>query len=62
MDSHSGSLSALTDAEIKQAITQGIRKDGTHLKGPMGFAMYAKMTPGDLDAIIAYLRTVPPKG
>jgi mono/diheme cytochrome c family protein len=55
-------IGALTDAEIKQAITQGIRKDGTHLKGPMGFAMYAKMTPGDLDAIIAYLRTVPPKG
>jgi mono/diheme cytochrome c family protein len=54
-------IGALTDAEIKQAITQGIRKDGTPLKGPMGFAMYAKMTASDLSAIVAYLRTVPPK-
>ena len=46
-----------TDAEIKTAITQGKRKDGTPLKGPMGFQYYAKMTDADLDAVIAYLRT-----
>jgi len=50
-----------TDAEIKTAITQGKRKDGTPLKGPMGYAYYAKMTDADLDAVVAYLRTVPPK-
>ena len=50
-----------TDAEIKTAITQGKRKDGTPLKGPMGYPYYAKMTDADLDAVIAYLRTVPPK-
>jgi mono/diheme cytochrome c family protein len=50
-----------TDAEIKRAITQGIRKDGTKLTGPMGFEYYAKMTDADLDAVIAWLRTVPPK-
>jgi hypothetical protein len=49
------------DAEIKTAITQGRRKDGTRLKGPMGYQYYAKMTGADLDALIAYLRTVPPK-
>jgi mono/diheme cytochrome c family protein len=49
-----------TDAEIKTAITQGKRKDGTPLKGPMGYQYYAKMTDADLDAVIAYLRTVPP--
>jgi mono/diheme cytochrome c family protein len=48
-----------TDAEIKNAITKGISKDGSHLKPPMGFPMYAKMTNDDLDAIVAYLRTVP---
>src|SRR5215469_16902951 len=48
-----------TDDEIKRAITQGIRKDGTKLRPPMGFQFYAKMTPDDLDAIVAYLRTVP---
>jgi mono/diheme cytochrome c family protein len=50
-----------TDAEIKTAITQGKRKDSTPLKGPMGYQYYAKMTDADLDAVIAYLRTVPPK-
>ena len=50
-----------TDAEIKTAITLGKRKDGTPLKGPMGYPYYAKMTDADLDAVIAYLRTVPAK-
>ena len=50
-----------TDAEIKAAITQGKRKDGSPLKGPMGYQYYAKMTDADLDAVIAYVRTLPPK-
>ena len=50
-----------TDAEIKAAITQGKRKDGTALNGPMGYEYYAKMTDADLDAVIAYVRTLPPK-
>ena len=50
-----------TDAEIKRAMTQGIDKDGNKLTGPMGFAYYARMTDADLDAVIAWLRTVPAK-
>jgi mono/diheme cytochrome c family protein len=50
-----------TDAEIKTAITQGKRKDGSPLKPPMGYPLYAKMTDADLDDVVAYLRTVPPK-
>ena len=50
-----------TDAEIKRAITQGIEKDGSHLKPPMGFHYYASVIPEDLDAVVAYLRTVPAK-
>ena len=50
-----------TDADIKRAITQGIAKDGSHLKPPMGFSYYVKMTDGDIADIIAYLRTVPAK-
>jgi hypothetical protein len=42
-------------------ITQGVRKDGTKLKPPMAFPLYATMTDQDLSAIVAYLRTVPPK-
>jgi mono/diheme cytochrome c family protein len=54
-------IGAWTDAEIKRAITQGVSKVGSKLKPPMGFEYYAKMTDADLDAVIAYLRTVPPK-
>ena len=50
-----------SDADIKRAITQGVRKDGSRLKPPMGYPYYTKMTDGDLDAIVAYLRTVPPQ-
>jgi mono/diheme cytochrome c family protein len=52
-------LGAWTDDEIKRAITQGIHKDGTKLKPPMGYPYYARMTPDDLNAVVAYLRTVP---
>jgi mono/diheme cytochrome c family protein len=55
-------IGAWSEAEIKAAITRGVRKDGTTLKPPMGFELYATMTDIDISAIIAYLRTVPPKG
>jgi mono/diheme cytochrome c family protein len=54
-------LGAWTDVEIKRAITQGTRKDGSKLNPPMGFAAYAKMTDKDLTALVAYLRTLPAK-
>jgi mono/diheme cytochrome c family protein len=50
-----------SDDEIKRAITKGVRKDGSPLKPPMGFAFYANLTDADLDALVAYLRTVPAK-
>jgi mono/diheme cytochrome c family protein len=31
----------------------------TPLKGPMGYQYYAKMTDADLDAVIAFVRTLP---
>jgi mono/diheme cytochrome c family protein len=54
-------LGAWSDAEIKRAIAEGISRDGSHLKPPMGFPFYAKVAPDDMDAIVAYLRTVPAK-
>ena len=54
-------IGSWTDDQIKTAITKGISKDGSHLKPPMGFHYYSTLTPGDLDAIVAYLRTVPAK-
>jgi mono/diheme cytochrome c family protein len=50
-----------TDAEIKRAITQGVSKDGSKLKPPMGYVYYGHMTDPDLDAMVAWLRTVPAK-
>ena len=54
-------LGAWSDAEIKTAIVGGKSKDGSPLKPPMGYHYYSKMTGDDLDAVIAYLRTVPAK-
>ena len=54
-------IGAWTDAEIKRAITTGVDKDGSQLKPPMGYHYYATMTADDLDAVVAYLRTVPAK-
>ncbi|MBA5778334.1 c-type cytochrome [Stappia sp. F7233] len=54
-------IGSWSDDEIKAAITTGVRKDGTHLMPPMAFGYYANITGGDLDAIVAYLRTLPPQ-
>jgi mono/diheme cytochrome c family protein len=54
-------IGAWSDADIKRAITQGLRRDGSRLKPPMGYDWYARMSDEDLTAIVAYLRTVPPK-
>jgi len=56
---HESGLKGWSDAEIARAIQEGVRKDGSPLKPPMGFPLYAKMTEGDLNAVVAYLRTVP---
>jgi len=50
-----------TNEEIKRAITQGISRDGSKLKPPMGYHYYSTVSTDDLDAIVAYLRTVPAK-
>jgi mono/diheme cytochrome c family protein len=54
-----------TDAEIKRALLEGVRPDHGRLPGvplaavmPVGF--YKALLPDDLDAIVAYLRTVKP--
>ncbi len=54
-------IGAWTDAQIKRAIAKGIDLHGKHLLPPMGFSYYATVRPADLDAVVAYLRTVPAK-
>jgi hypothetical protein len=50
-----------SDDEIKRAITKGILRDGTRLLPfPMDYAALSTLKPEDLDAVVKYLRTVPP--
>lgn len=49
-----------TDADIKRAMTQGISKDGRQLIPQMPYLFFKNLTPEDVDAIIAYIRTLPP--
>ena len=53
-------LKNFSDAEIAAMITTGVRPDGSKMLPPMPYAWLAKMTPDDLAATIAYLRTLPP--
>jgi mono/diheme cytochrome c family protein len=54
-------LRGKSDAEIKDTIRTGMLADGSKLQPPMGFAYYAHLTDEDLDAIVAYLRSLPPR-
>jgi mono/diheme cytochrome c family protein len=54
-------LGSWSDDDIKRVITQGILKDGTRLLPyPMDWSSFAAMSAEDLNAIVAYLRTIPP--
>lgn len=49
-----------SDAQLKVAIREGKRPDGSLIGPPMPFSQYRGLADADLDAIVAYLRTVPP--
>lgn len=49
-----------TDDEIKRAIVYGISRDGRELLPFMGFSFYERISDEDLDALVAYLRSLPP--
>jgi len=53
-------LGKYSDDDIKNAITKGVRPDGSRLMPPMAYSYYANVAPADLDAIVAYLRTLKP--
>lgn len=54
-------LAKYSDAGLKKVITTGVRPDGSKLKPPMAVSYYANMKEAGLDALVAYLRTLPPK-
>ena len=50
-----------TNEEIKIAITQGVSRDGRKLAPIMAFPYYRNLSDADLDALVAYLRSLPPQ-
>jgi len=54
-------IGAWSDAEVKRALTHGVGRDGRTFKQPMARRdFFSRMTAADLDAIVAWLRTLPP--
>jgi mono/diheme cytochrome c family protein len=54
-------LADRSDEEIRAMITSGVRPDGSRMLPPMPYAYYANIAERDLDAIVAYLRSLPAK-
>jgi mono/diheme cytochrome c family protein len=59
LTNHPTGLMNATDDAIKNAIRNGTRTDGKKLVPVMPYWVFHNMTDDDLDAIVAYLRTVP---
>ena len=53
-------LGGWTDEQIAAAITTGVRPDGRILAPIMPWRSFAKMTKSDVDALVAFLRSLPP--
>jgi mono/diheme cytochrome c family protein len=53
-------LGTWTDQQIIDAFRKGVRPDGTLLRPPMPVPNFAHMTDADAQAIVAYLRSIPP--
>ncbi|MDD9936019.1 MAG: hypothetical protein OXT09_20575 [Myxococcales bacterium] len=53
-------LGAWSDAEIKDAFQHGMARDGRVLHWSMPYFIYHEMTEPDADAVVAYLRSLPP--
>lgn len=52
-------IGAWSDADLKRAITEGLRPNGVPLAMVMPYNFLRVLTPSDLDAVVAYLRSVP---
>jgi mono/diheme cytochrome c family protein len=50
-----------TDKQIAVAIRDGVDRNGVHYKPPMAFGWYKNINSDDMQALIAYLRSLPPQ-
>src|SRR5262252_9022403 len=53
-------LGSWSEADIVTAIRTGVRPDHTPLLPPMPWPMYSHLTDDDVQAVAAYLKTLPP--
>ena len=60
LTSHKDGLADWSDEEIITMITKGQRPGGAPMLPPMPYPFLAKTTRSDLEAMVAYLRTLPP--
>jgi mono/diheme cytochrome c family protein len=58
--SNPNGIAKWTDDQVMQAITEGIRPDGSKLIPVMDFEFYKQLKPEDLEAIVAFLRSLKP--
>ncbi|WP_082540692.1 c-type cytochrome [Pseudolabrys sp. Root1462] len=60
--SRTAGIGAWSDAELRRALTEGVTPDGRKLRPPMSdhVAYYRTWNAGDLDALVAWVRTIPP--
>jgi len=58
-DKESG-IGNYTDAELKEVLRKGIKRNAVPVAMVMPSGFYEVMTDGDLDAVIAYLHTIKP--
>lgn len=54
-------LGQWSDAEIERAIRMGVDRHGRQLMPPMGYTYYARISTEDMSALVAFLRTLPPR-
>lgn len=52
-------IGSWTKADFERALRDGVRKDGAYLYPAMPYDSYTKMSAGDMDALWAYIATVP---
>lgn len=54
-------VGAWTDAQLKRALTESVGRDGHEFKTPMQRSRFlSRLAPEDLDALMAYVRSLPP--
>jgi len=53
-------IGAWSEADLKRALTEGVRPSGVPLAPQMPFAFYKILTPHDLDAVVTYIRSATP--